>query len=198
MGLRSFINTLRRIKWDLTGPHGYYHKQARLAPIPGYLGAVLRGRFYRKWLRCMGEDNFFYERVNLIYPQKLTLGSHCRIGTDVEIQANGDLTIGDYVILGPSAKIWTSNHIYADPNKPISQQGAEYKPVVIGDDVWIGACAFIMPGVHLPRGCVVSAGAVVGAKQYKEFSILAGNPARVIGFRNAGIENAVPKASADE
>ena len=198
MGLKSFINILRRIKWDLTGPHGYYHKQAWLAPIPGYLGKLLRERFYRKWLRNMGEGNLFYEKVNIIYPRKLTLGSHCNIGTDVEIQANGDLTIGDYVVLGPSAKIWTSNHIFADSDRPISTQGAEYKPVVIGDDVWIGASAFIMPGARIGNGCVISAGAVVGGKTYKDFSILAGNPARVIGFRNAVSEKTETKATGDE
>jgi acetyltransferase-like isoleucine patch superfamily enzyme len=55
--------------------------------------------------------------------------------------------------------------------------------VVIGRDVWIGANAFVMPGVQLGDGCVVAAGAVVGAKKYPPYKILAGNPARVIGTR---------------
>ncbi|MBK6898705.1 MAG: maltose O-acetyltransferase [bacterium] len=62
-------------------------------------------------------------------------------------------------------------------------QGAEYREIVIGGDVWIGSNAFLMPGVELGDGCIVSAGSVVGAKKYPPYSILMGNPARVIGNR---------------
>ncbi len=72
------------------------------------------------------------------------------------------LTFGNAVLLGPGVSIWTSNHQFADPEVLIADQGQEFKPVIIEDDVWLGANSFIMPGTHLGRGCVVSAEAMVG------------------------------------
>ncbi len=99
------------------------------------------------------------------------------------VQAAGGLTIGDYTLLGPGVKIWTTNHVFENPDELIRKQGAEYRSVSIGSDVWIGSNAFIMPGTELGDGCIVSAGSVVGAKKYPPYSILMGNPARVIGNR---------------
>jgi acetyltransferase-like isoleucine patch superfamily enzyme len=86
-------------------------------------------------------------------------------------------------MMAPGVKIWSGNHSYRDRAVPIREQGWTEAPVSIGNDVWLASNAFICPGVTLPDGVVVSAGSVVGVKQYPPFSILAGNPARVIGFR---------------
>ncbi len=53
------------------------------------------------------------------------------------------------------------------------------KPVNIGDDVWIGGGATILPGVTVGKGAVVAAAAVV-TKDVPPFALVAGNPARVI------------------
>ena len=66
---------------------------------------------------------------------------------------------------------------------PVWQQGYDNKSVKIGNDVWIGANAFIMPGTILGDKCIVSAHSVVGARQYPSGTILAGHPARKIGNR---------------
>jgi acetyltransferase-like isoleucine patch superfamily enzyme len=191
---KSFFHTMRQFKWDLQGRH-YIHKQAWLALIPSFVGYTIRYRFYKKYVKAVGPDTKFLERLYIRNPQKLTVGRHCSLGIDCNIQAAGGVTMGDYVILGPGVKIWSSNHIYADPNTPVYFQGSEFKEVIIEDDVWIGANAFIMPGTHLGKGCIVAAGAIVGGKRYKDFSILAGNPARVIGFRNTPpAEAAAPAA----
>jgi acetyltransferase-like isoleucine patch superfamily enzyme len=192
---KKFIDFLRRSKWDLEGRR-FLYKQALLSWIPSYIGYTLRGRFYRKYLKSMGEETLFLERVYIRNPQNFSVGRHCSIGIDCALQAAGGLTLGDYVILGPGVKIWTSNHIYADPNVPIYDQGSEFKEVVIGDDTWVGANVFIMPGAHIGKGCVISAGAVVGGKTYKDYSILAGNPARVIGFRNQQASSETPSPNA--
>lgn len=178
----KLLDELKRIKWDLTAGR-YLHFQAFYSLIPSYIGQRLRLRFYRKWLKSMGEGGKFHDNVYIRNPDKFSMGRGCHIGYAVRIQAGGGLTFGDNVLLGPGVSIWTSNHRFEDPEVLISNQGQEFKEVTIGDDVWLGANSFIMPGTHLGRGCVVSAGAVVGGKRYKDFSILAGNPARVIGFR---------------
>jgi acetyltransferase-like isoleucine patch superfamily enzyme len=115
--------------------------------------------------------------------ENLAVGDNVNIGFDNFLQAIGGLTMGDNVSTAPGVKIWTTNHNIDDPDIPMRDQGQTNKPVVIGDDVFIASNAFIMPGTTLPRGCIVSAGAVVSGKTYRPFSILAGNPARVIGYR---------------
>jgi len=90
---------------------------------------------------------------------------------------------------GPSVKIWSVNHNYQKGNILIQDQGQTKDEVVIDDGVWIAANTFISPGVHLPEGAIVSSGSVVGKKPYKPYSIIAGNPARVIGFREGYAPN---------
>ncbi len=104
------------------------------------------------------------------------------------IQADGVVEIGEDVLLGPGVKIWSANHGFSDPSKPIQDQPYERKKVTIGNGCWIGANSFLMPGVNLGEGCIVSAGAVVGAKDYPPYKIIAGNPARIIGARSLNAE----------
>ncbi|MDX9857810.1 MAG: acyltransferase [candidate division Zixibacteria bacterium] len=151
--------------------------------LPGEYGFILRRRVLAKWFGSLGKNLKVHEGFRFRNIELIRCGSHVNIGVDAFIQAGGGVEIGDYAILGPGVKVWTQNHASARTDIPIQQQGAEYKPVVIGRDVWIGANAFIMPGVTLGEGCVVAAGAVVGAKNYPPYKILAGNPARVIGTR---------------
>lgn len=85
---------------------------------------------------------------------------------------------GDDVSIGPEASILTLGH---DPQSPdFADRGGE---VVIGNRVWIGYRAIILPGITIGDGAVVGAGAVV-TRNVEAYSIVAGNPARVIGQRN--------------
>lgn len=85
--------------------------------------------------------------------------------------------------MGPEVLIYTQNHCYEDETKPIIQQGyTKTKPVVIGDDVWIGARAIILPGVNIGSHSVVGAGAVV-TKDVPDYSVVGGVPAKVIKRR---------------
>jgi maltose O-acetyltransferase len=89
-----------------------------------------------------------------------------------------DIRFGDNVSIGPEATILSLGH---DPQSPtFEDRGGE---VVIGNRVWIGYRALIMPGVTLGEGAVVAAGAVV-TNDVKPFTIVAGVPARPIGSRN--------------
>jgi maltose O-acetyltransferase len=84
---------------------------------------------------------------------------------------------GSNVSIGPEATILTLGH---DPRSAIFEDrgGA----VVIGDRVWIGYRAIVLPGVSIGEGAVVGAGAVV-TKNVEPYAIVAGNPAREIGLR---------------
>jgi len=112
-------------------------------------------------------------------------GSVIEIGDDVgisgcSITAHRRITIGNRVLIGSGVLITDSD---AHPINPAFRQDAHYigiAPVEIGDDVFLGARAIILKGVHIGNGAVVGAGAVV-TKDVPPFAIVAGNPAREIG-----------------
>jgi maltose O-acetyltransferase len=88
-----------------------------------------------------------------------------------------DIRFGDNVSIGPEATILTLGH---DPQSAeFTDRGGD---VVIGDRVWIGYRAVILPGVTVGDGAVVGAGSVV-TKNVLPYTIVAGNPARKIGER---------------
>lgn len=111
----------------------------------------------------------------------ISIGDFSGIGVDARI--SGEITIGSHVMMGPEVMIYTSNHNYGRKDIPMIEQGnSDIKPVVIGDDVWIGARAIILPGVELGEGCIIAAGSVV-TKDVPPYAIAGGNPARVIKKR---------------
>lgn len=113
-------------------------------------------------------------------------GSGIKIGNGSGIGANaqirGKLTIGDNVMMGPDVVILTTNHRFDRIDVPIGKQGNTDEPVTIGNDVWIGQRAMIMPGVNIGNGCIIAAGAVV-TKNVPDYAIVGGVPARVIKYR---------------
>ena len=75
------------------------------------------------------------------------------------------------------------NHAFDRTDIPMNQQGfTPEKPIVIEDDVWIGARVIILPGVHIGTGAVVGAGAVV-TKDVPDYAVVGGNPARILKMR---------------
>ncbi len=107
----------------------------------------------------------------------IIIGDHTRIGIHNTII--GPVTIGSHVNLAQGITVTALNHNYSDTTKRIDEQGVSTKPVIIGDDVWIGANAVILPGVTIGSHVVVAAGAVV-TKDVPENTIVAGVPAKVI------------------
>jgi maltose O-acetyltransferase len=84
--------------------------------------------------------------------------------------------------MGPDVKIYSRNHCFNDIDRLIREQGKETRPTTIGDDVWIGANVIITAGVNVGSHAVIAAGAVV-TKDVAEFSVVGGNPARLIRDR---------------
>ena len=180
----SFMRILKRFYWDVVDPdERKYLLYYFISQFPGLTGDFLRGRFVARRVKSVGSGLIVQSGTRFRSIENLSLGNNVVIGYDNFIQALGGVSIGNHSMTAPGVKIWSVNHNYRDKNKPVMKQGQTRSPVVIGCDVWIAANAFISPGVNLPDGCVVSSGAVVGVKDYKPYSILAGNPARVIGFR---------------
>ena len=107
----------------------------------------------------------------------VTIGDYTRIG--IHCTVIGPVCIGNNVNLAQGITVTALNHNFEDTSRRIDEQGISTKPVVIGDDVWIGANAVILPGVTIGRHVVVAAGAVV-TKDIPDYSLVAGIPAKVI------------------
>lgn len=105
------------------------------------------------------------------------IGDHTRIGLHNTII--GPVSIGNNVNLAQGITVTALNHNFGDATKRIDEQGVSTKPVVIGNDVWIGANVVVLPGVTIGSHCVVAAGAVV-TKDVPDRTLVAGVPAKVI------------------
>lgn len=116
-------------------------------------------------------------------------GAKIKIGNDVgisgcTISAAKSIEIGNHVLIGSGAIISDSDAHPIDPEERRLGGGGVSSPVVVEDDVFIGARAIILKGVTIGRGSVIGAGAVV-AKKIPPYSIVVGNPAKVIGDSRA-------------
>lgn len=86
--------------------------------------------------------------------RNIVMGDYSQLGINCKVE--NDLVMGDYVLMGPEVVIYSSMHAYDDLNIPIMMQGAkEIKPVIIGNDVWIGLRAIIMPGVKIGNHVII-------------------------------------------
>ena len=107
------------------------------------------------------------------YLNKLSIGEYTFIGK-VHIATHADVVIGNYVVINDGVKILTASHDVCDPSWSTTT-----KPVTIDDYAWIATDAIILPGVHIGKGAIVGAGAVV-SKDVPDGAISVGNPAKVI------------------
>lgn len=105
------------------------------------------------------------------------IGDHTRVGLHNTII--GPVSIGSHVNLAQGITVTALNHNFRDQNLRIDEQGVSTSPVTIGDDIWIGANAVILPGVTIGNHSVVAAGAVV-TKDVPPHSLVAGVPAKKI------------------
>lgn len=107
----------------------------------------------------------------------VSIGRNVVINREVLLDGRMGLVIGDNVSVSEGTHIFTLEH---DPNSPtFENKGGS---VTIGDRVFIGSRAIVLPGVTLEEGVVVAAGAVV-TRSIPPFTIVAGIPARPIGER---------------
>lgn len=108
---------------------------------------------------------------DVVIGDKTRIGLHCTI--------IGPVTIGNNVNLAQGIVVTALNHNFTDCTKRIDEQGISTKEVTIGNDVWIGANATILPGVTIGRHCVVAAGSVV-TKDVPDYTVVGGVPARIM------------------
>lgn len=139
--------------------------------------------FYRAVMRFeIGKRAFIFMGAHFDSRGHFKLGDHSTINHGCRLDNRGGLEIGSNVSISAGVCILTADH---DPQS--ASFAGRTRPVRIGDYVFVGTRAMILPGVTIGRGGVVAAGAVV-TKAVAECSIVAGSPAREIGTRRADLD----------
>ncbi len=168
-------------------------------------------RFIERWIIRLINRNAYIETSIVLCDSKKSLvvgkGSSIRQGTVVSIDsrkvksaiiigedtyigennnlraADGVIRIGNNCLISQGVTIITSNHEISDRTIITQQPWVSKKgEIAIGDGVWIGANAVILPDVTIGEGAVVAAGAIV-TKDVPPYAIVVGNPAKVLKFR---------------
>jgi acetyltransferase-like isoleucine patch superfamily enzyme len=125
----------------------------------------------------VGKGSHFHIGTNFYNPEGVEVGEGSIIGKHAFLDGRDKLKIGNHVDIASDVMIYNSEHDLAADDFAATQA-----PVEIGDYVFIGPRAIILPGVKIGKGAVVAAGAVV-TKDVEEFAIVGGVPAKVIGER---------------
>lgn len=146
--------------------------------MPGFI----RNRCLRLMLGRAGHHIFFDYNVYIKFPWLVEIGDHVSINRGTEFypdfQGRHKIVLGTDVYIGPHVRFLASGH---DPDHLSRHVGA---PITIGNKVWIGANALILPGVTIGDGCIIGAGSVVTG-DIPALSVAVGVPARVIKTREA-------------
>lgn len=125
----------------------------------------------------IGRGSTIHMWANFFQPRNIEIGEGTVIGNNAFLDGRAPLIIGNHVDIASEVMIYNSEHDINDPEFSATQESVE-----IGDYVFIGPRAIILPGVKIGRGAVVAAGAVV-ASDVSDFEIVGGVPAKKIGER---------------
>jgi acetyltransferase-like isoleucine patch superfamily enzyme len=150
-----------------------YHLPASYEPF-GILGKYFRALCASHMCKFVGENINIEPHAD--FDKSLSIGDNSGIGKGSCIGVS--VQIGNNVLMGPECYIFTVNHSF-DTSKRKYVGITLVKPVIIEDDVWIGARVTILPGVLIGKGSTLGAGAVV-SKDISPYSVAVGNPAKVI------------------
>lgn len=109
----------------------------------------------------------------------ITMGDCSNLGNHAWIRGNGELILGDHIMMGEFVLIYTQDHNISG----LSYEGIVRGNVTIGNNVWIGGRVTLLKGVTIGDNAVIGAGSVV-TKDVPENAIVGGNPAKLIRLRS--------------
>lgn len=148
----------------------------------GILGILKRYVLLKTLCKECGDNVVITEGVYILNPKNLSLGNNVSIHSMSYVEAKGEIYIGNDVSIAHGATLMSTTHNYSDKDIPIKDQGVEGKPIIIKNNVWIGAKSTILCGLTIEEGSIVGANSVV-TKNVEANTIVAGAPAKVIKTR---------------
>ncbi len=162
----------------------YIAKTARIEP---YLTLLVGGKYI-----IVGENCYLGENMQLtawdnyqgkIFTPHIEFGNNCQIGSGAHITAINLIRFGKNVLTGKNILVTDNAHGASDletlKRPPVDRPLYSKGEVIIGDNVWIGDKASIMPGVTIGEGAIIAANAVV-TKDVPPYCVVGGNPARIL------------------
>ena len=188
------------------------------------LAAQTAARFRTIWWRLLGMKiggGTLLPKVFVTWPHQVSLGSNCTleraiyfkfdgiwqpgpslvigdnvfIGTDCEFNFRRKIDIGSHCLIGSGCRFIDHDHATARREVPMSSQtGGGEAPIVLEEDVWLGANVIVLKGVKIARGAIIAAGAVV-TTDVPAFEIWGGVPAHKLGERPAAAGGLSPASA---
>ncbi len=158
--------------------------QAMLYWIPGRIGWIMRRILYRPFFQRAGRGWHVAEFCSIQPPNLFQIGNYSAVSRFATINAQGGVILKNYSGIGPFSQVISVNHVFKkekDTHLPYGMQPRilETKPIVIEDNVWIGAGCVILPGVRIGPNAAIMAGSTVH-KDVPPYSLAGGVPARVV------------------
>lgn len=159
-----------------------YHLPGSYFPVLGPLCNRIRIMCARRMFKKCGHISTIDRHAYFGTGSQIEMGDFSGIGAYCVVP--GNTIIGRYVMMAPEVHIVNNNHRISSTEIPMCMQGADtdHPPTVIEDDVWLGVRAILTPGHRIGQGSVVAAGAVV-TKDVAPYSVVGGNPAKIIKSR---------------
>ena len=164
-----------------------------------WLSIFIKDYIVNSWLPCIpfwcirrwylhiihakiGKDSFIMKNNYFMGPNRFSIGAYSHINRGCTMDARGSITIGDNVSISHQVMLLTGGH-----NANSASFRASFLPINIEDYVWIGAGCTILQGIHIGKGAVICAGAVV-TKNVADYAIVAGIPAKKISERTKDLK----------
>ena len=164
----SRAEMVKRVMW------GFGCMLVRISPRPFFA-------WRRFVLRCfgarVGKGVHIYPSTTVYMPWNLSIGDLSAIGEGALIYNLGHVTIGRSATISHGAQLCAGTHDYTRRDMPLLKL-----PIRVDDQAWICTEAFVGPGVHVGEGAVVAARAVA-VKDVSAWTVVAGNPARIVKQR---------------
>lgn len=164
-----------------------------MSKVKNYLRSVWRLRNQRKerkridkfHLGHFGKNSSIFDGFDYAKAENIIVWDNVQVGAFCKFYALSKIEIGSGTIISDCVQIRTAGHNYNSEDLAyLPFDGRVYEaPVLVGENVWIGTNALILGGVTIGEGAVIGAGSVV-AKDVEPGAVVAGNPARVIKYRN--------------
>jgi putative colanic acid biosynthesis acetyltransferase WcaF len=123
----------------------------------------------------VGRDAHIYPSVRITIPWNLQIGDEVAVGDHAILYALGPIRVGSRATISQYAHLCAGTHDWRDPAMPLVKS-----PLVVGEDAWVCADAFVGPGVIIGQGAVLGARGVA-MKDLEAGTIYGGNPAQPIG-----------------